>query len=137
MRSPDYLTAVGIGVADLPRSADFYGRVLAMNQTQAFKLDHMDEIVMAHEGRAAVILMHYTDGSARNYADNPVKLVFYVADPVDLAARIRAEGMAIDREPAPVAGMGGAMIALARDPDGYVIELIEAPQPAQTTAVPT
>ena len=32
MKSPDYLTAVGIGVSDLARSADFYERVLGMNR---------------------------------------------------------------------------------------------------------
>jgi lactoylglutathione lyase len=51
--------------------------------------------------------------------------VFYVTDPKAVAARIRAEGMEITREPAPFPGMG--MLALAKDPDGYVIELIEAP----------
>jgi lactoylglutathione lyase len=127
MRSPDYLTAVGIGVSDLARSTDFYSRVLGMKQTMTFKLDDMEEVLLAHEGRGAVVLMHYTDGSRRNYKDNPVKLVFYVADPVGLTSRIRADGLQIIREPAPAEGMGGVMIALAKDPDGYVIELIQAP----------
>jgi lactoylglutathione lyase len=137
MRSSNFLTAVGIGVSDLKRSVDFYTRVLGMQQTQTFKLDYMDEVVVAHEGRSAVVLMHYTDGSARNYRDNPVKLVFYVTDPAGLIEAIRAEGLAITREPVPVAGMGGAVIGLAKDPDGYVIELIEAPAaraPAAETA---
>ena len=138
MRSPDFLTAVGIGVSDLKRSTDFYTRELGMKQTQTFHLDYMDEIVVAHEGRSAVVLMHYTDGSARNYKDNPVKLVFYVTDPAGLIEAMRAEGLEITQEPTPVAGMGGAVIGLAKDPDGYVIELIEAPaarQPAgETTA---
>ncbi|HEY1447665.1 MAG TPA: VOC family protein [Caulobacteraceae bacterium] len=131
MRSPDFLTAVGIGVSDLTRSVDFYTRVLGMRQTQTFKLDYMDEVVVAHEGRGAVILMHYTDGSARSYRDNPVKLVFYVTDPAGLIEAIRADGLPITQEPVPVAGMGGAVIGLAKDPDGYVIELIEAPAARQ------
>lgn len=127
MRSPDFLTAVGIGVSDLDRSTDFYGRVLGMKVMQTFKLDYMDEVMLAHEGRNAVVLMHYTDGSARNYKDNPVKLVFYVTDPAAVAARIRADGLEITREPAPIESLGGAVVGLAKDPDGYVIELIEAP----------
>ena len=130
MRSPDFLTAVGIGVSDLARSADFYSRVLGMKQTQTFKLDHMDEIVLAHEGRSAVVLMHWTDGSARTYADNPIKLVFYVTDPAGLAERIRAEGLEITVEPTANQHMGGAVICMAKDPDGYVIELIQAPATA-------
>ena len=132
MRSPDYLTAVGIGVTDLERSADFYSRVLGMKQTGTFKVAYMDEIMLAHEGRSAVVLMHYTDGSERNYRDNPVKLVFYVTDPVGGIDRIRAEGLEVIHEPAPNAGLGGAVVGLAKDPDGYVIELIQAPVKAPT-----
>jgi lactoylglutathione lyase len=134
MRSPDFLTAVGIGVSDLDRSTDFYNRVLGMKVMQTFKLDYMDEIMLAHEGRNAVVLMHYTDGSARNYKDNPVKLVFYVTDPSAIAARIRADGLEITREPAPIESLGGAVVGLAKDPDGYVIELIEAPAARQSAA---
>ena len=138
MRSPNFLTAVGIGVSDLERSTDFYVRVLGMQVTQTFKLDYMDEVMLAHEGRNAVVLMHYTDGSARNYRDNPVKLVFFVTDPAALIEAIRAEGLQVTQEPTPVASMGGAMIGLAKDPDGYVIELIESPAarqaPAETAA---
>jgi len=134
MRSPDFLTAVGIGVSDLARSEDFYSRVLGMKRTGSFKLDYMDEIMLAHEGRSAVVLMHYTDGSARNYRDNPVKLVFYVADPIALTERIRAEGLDITREPAPIEGLGGAVVALGKDPDGYVIELIQAPAAREASA---
>ena len=127
MRSNDFLTAVGIGVSDLDRSEAFYRDVLGMKRLQVFKLDYMDEVMLAHEGRNAVVLMHYTDGSARNYRDNPVKLVFYVTDPVAVAGRIRAAGLEITHEPTPNAGLGGAVICLAKDPDGYVVELIQRP----------
>ena len=128
-RSPDFLGATGIGVNDLAASAEFYKAALGLKETQTFKLDHMDEIVLAHEGRTAVVLMHWTDGSARNYRDVPVKLVFYVTDPVAIAARIKAAGGTMTREPAPIASLGGAVVGLGKDPDGYVIELLQAPEP--------
>ena len=136
MRSDDFLTAVGIGVSDLDRSEAFYRDVLGMKRTGTFHLDYMDEVMLAHEGRSAVVLMHYTDGSNRNYRDNPVKLVFYVTDPVGLAGKIKADGLEVTHEPTPNAGMGGAVICLAKDPDGYVIELIQRPaaSAAQSTA---
>ena len=134
MRSDDFLTAVGIGVADLERSEAFYRDVLGMKRTGTFHLDYMDEVMLAHEGRSAVVLMHYTDGSARNYRDNPVKLVFYVTDPVSLAGKIKADGLEVTHEPTPNAGMGGAVICLAKDPDGYVIELIQRPTAPATQA---
>ena len=127
VRSPNLLGAVGIGVSDLKRSTDFYSRVIGMTQTQTFSLDYIEEVVLAFEGRTAVVLMHYTDGSARNYKDNPVKLVFYVTDPAAIAAKVKAAGLEVTREPAPIESLGGAVVCLAKDPDGYVIELIQAP----------
>ena len=128
-RSPDFLGATGIGVSDLRKSAEFYKAALGLKETQTFKLDYMDEIVLAHEGRTAVVLMHWTDGSARNYRDVPVKLVFYVTDPVAVADRIKVAGGTMTREPAPLACLGGAVVGLGKDLDGYVIELLQAPEP--------
>ncbi len=126
-RSPDFLGATGIGVSDLQASAAFYKAALGLQELRTIKLDYMDEIILAHEGRTAVVLMHWTDGSERNYKNVPVKLVFYVTDPVAVADRIRAAGGVITLEPAPIAAFGGAVIGLAKDPDGYVIELLQAP----------
>jgi lactoylglutathione lyase len=127
-RSANVLGGVGLGVSDLKRSVDFYTRVLGMSQVRTFEISYMDEVVVAFEGRVPVVLMHYTDGSARNYKDNPVKLILYVPDPEKIVARIRAEGLAITREAAPHPLLDGAIMALAKDPDGYTLEFIEAPK---------
>jgi predicted enzyme related to lactoylglutathione lyase len=133
-RSLDFLTAVGIGVSDLDRSIAFYRDVLGMQQTQLFKLAYMDEVVMSHQGRSAVLLMHYTDGRATNYGNLPMKLVFYVTDVHAVAGKVRASGQAITHEPAPNASNGGTVICMAEDPDGYVIELMQRPARATQTA---
>jgi lactoylglutathione lyase len=132
-RSQDYIGATGIGVSDLRRSADFYTRVLGMKVMQTLKLDHMEEIVLGHEGRNAVVLMHFTDGSNPNYKNLPVKLVFYVANPKAVAARVREAGCEVTREPEPLPSFGNAIVGLAKDPDGYVVELLEAPAARQQT----
>ena len=133
-RSNDYIGATGIGVSDLKKSAKFYEQALGMKQAMTFKLDYMDEIVLTHEGRNAVVLMHWTDGSARNYKDVPVKLVFYVSDPKAAADRIRAFGCEITREPTPIETLNGAVVGLAKDPDGYVVELLQSPAAARAEA---
>jgi lactoylglutathione lyase len=122
------LGAIGIGVRDLQRSADFYMRVLGMKQLQTFKLPHMDEIVLGLEGArsSAIVLMHWTDGSERGYGNNAIKLVFYVPDPQAVAQRFRDDGLEVVREPAPVPGLGNAVVGFAKDPDGYLIELLQA-----------
>jgi lactoylglutathione lyase len=122
------LGAIGIGVRDLARSADFYMRVLGMKQLQTFKLPYMDEIVLGLEGSrgSAIVLMHWTDGSERLYGSNGIKLVFYVPDPKAVAQRFRDEGLEVVREPAPVPGLGNAVVGFAKDPDGHLIELLQA-----------
>ena len=118
--------AFGIGVSDLERSVDFYTRVLGMTEQRRFKVATMDEVLVGFEGgRTPLLLMHYTDGSAQHYADNPVKLVIYVDDPAVFVERARAEGLAVVREPASSPEMGGVQIGMVKDPDGYVLEFIQ------------
>jgi predicted enzyme related to lactoylglutathione lyase len=128
-RSADYLGATGIGVSDLRASAEFYKAALGMTELRSVKIDYMDEIILVHESRSALVLMHWTDGSQRNYKDVPVKLVFYVTDPVAAAARIKQAGGSMTREPAPIESLGGAVVGMGKDLDGYVVELLQAPEP--------
>jgi predicted enzyme related to lactoylglutathione lyase len=128
-RSADYLGATGIGVSDLRASAEFYKAALGMTELRSVKIDYMDEIILVHESRSALVLMHWTDGSQRNYKDVPVKLVFYVTDPLAVAARIKQAGGSMTREPAPVESLGGAVVGMGKDLDGYVVELLQAPEP--------
>lgn len=125
------LGAIGLGVRDLRRSADFYMRVLGMQQLQTFKLPYMDEIVLGLEGSrgSALVLMHWTDGSERAYGSNAIKLVFYVPDPKAVAQRVRDAGLEVVREPAPVPVLGNAVVGFAKDPDGHLIELLQATAP--------
>lgn len=126
--APSHFVATGIGVSDLDRSADFYTRVLGMKVQQTFKLDHMDEIMVGYEGKgASLVLMHWTDGSARTYRDNPIKLVLYVPDAAAAVDAIQAEGLEIVREAVTSPGMGGALIDFGKDPDSYLVELIQRP----------
>ena len=121
----DYLGATGISVADLERAVDFYTRVLGMTVKQTFKLADMDEAVIGFTRGSAIVLMQYTDGVARNHAAFAGKLVFYFDDVKAVTERIRAEGLEIVREPAK-SDFGAALIAFAKDRDGYLLELLQA-----------
>jgi lactoylglutathione lyase len=133
-RAPENLGAVGIGVSDLARSEDFYTRVLGMSVQQRIDLPHLKEVVVGYEGRTSVVLMHWLDGSERNYKANAVKLVFFVPDPKAVIARIRADGLPIQREAEVMPEFHNMIIGLAEDPDGYVVELLESPRPAESAA---
>src|SRR5262245_15441088 len=125
------LSAVGIGVSDLAKSTDFYVNVMGMEKIRSYKLDYMDEEVLGYpDAESYIVLMHWTDGSARNYKDLPIKVVTRVKDPVALAAKIKAAGYEVTREPQPSGQVGGAIVGFAKDPDGYMLELLPLRQPA-------
>jgi catechol 2,3-dioxygenase-like lactoylglutathione lyase family enzyme len=126
-RSPENLAAVGIGVSDMARSEDFYTRVLGMQVQQRIDLPHMKEVIVGYEGRTSVVLMNWVDGSSPNYRNNPVKLVFFVPDAKALMERVRAEGLPISREAELVPEFNNMIIGLAEDPDGHVVEFLQAP----------
>ena len=125
-----YLGALGLGVADLDRAKDFYTRVLGMRAMgDLIKVPGVwDEWVMQHtSGKgSAIVLLHYTDNSTRNYLNNPIKTVHFVADVREVVAALEAEGLPILSPPMMFNVKGtDALIALARDPDGYVLELVQ------------
>lgn len=122
----DRFAAAGVSVSDLKRSVEFYTRVLGMRETQTFKLPNMDESVVGFEKGGSVVLMQYTDGVARDHAAFAGKLVFYVDDVGAIVARIRDAGGVITREPSTSPGLGPTLIAFAKDPDGYTLELLQA-----------
>lgn len=127
------LAAVGIGVSDLAKSADFYINVMGMEQLTTYELDYMNEVVVGYpDAESYIVLMQWTDGSPRNYKDLPIKIVTRVADPAGLAAKIKAAGYEIMREPQASAQVSGAIVGFAKDPDGYVLELLPLRQPPAT-----
>lgn len=125
------LSAVGIGVSDLERSTDFYVNVMGMEKVRTYELSYMNEVLLRYpDGESYLVLMHWIDGSNPNYKDLPIKLVSRVKDPVALAAKIKAAGFEVTREPQPSDQVGGAIVGFAKDPDGYVLELLPLRQPA-------
>ena len=120
--------AVGIAVRDLDRSAAFYTRVMGMSELYRLRLPYMDEIILGFAGSrgAAVVLMHYTDGTEPVTTGHPLKIVFYVPEPTAVAAAIRADGLPVTREPEAVPELGDAVVGFAEDPDGHTLEILQA-----------
>ncbi len=132
------LSAVGIGVSDLAKSTDFYVNVMGMTKIRSYHLDYMDEEVLGYpEAESYIVLMHWTDGSKRAYKDLPVKVVTRTKDPKALQDKIRAAGYEITREYAPSEQVGGNAVGLAKDPDGYVLELLPLRAPASPAPADT
>jgi catechol 2,3-dioxygenase-like lactoylglutathione lyase family enzyme len=122
-----YLGAAGLGVSDLAASTDFYTKSLGMSIKYQMSTGYWDEVVLEFKGSkgSAVVLLHFTDGSERNYKNNPVKLAFYVPDAAKFAQNFKNAGLPVPREPAPLENFGNAIVGFAKDPDGYLIEIVQ------------
>ena len=122
----DTLSAVGIGVKNLKTSETFYQDILGMQTLRTYELGYINEIVLGYETTksAALVLMNWPD-QKRRYDGTDVKLVFYVKDPGAVIERIRDYGFEILREASPIEALNGRIVGLARDPDNYVVEVIE------------
>ena len=92
----------------------------------------MHEVILNLDGGrgSSLVLMHYIDGTNPNYTNNPVKLVFYMADPKGCVELIRREGLEIVRDATPVPELRDAVVGLAKDPDGYLLEILQSEVPA-------
>jgi len=116
-------------VGDLPRSIDFYTKVLGMKLLRTTDRPEQ-KYTLAFVGygsnpeHAELELTYnygvdkYELGTAYGHLAIGVDDVYAACD------RIRASGGTITREPGPVKG-GSTMIAFVQDPDGYKIELIQ------------
>lgn len=129
MLSEPYLGAIGLGVADLDKAHDFYTGVLGMQQMGDMLTvpNVWDELIFRYpSGKgSSVVVMHYTDGRMHNYVNNPAKTVHFVADSKALSAKVEQAGLPILSQPSKFTVQGAdALIGLARDPDGYTVEMV-------------
>ncbi len=141
-----YLSAFGVGVSDLEAAKNFYVNALDMKVLTKLSvakspgIPWYDEyILVSSTGKgSAVVLMQYTDGSPKNYTDNPVKLTYRVDDPVAYAKRIADAGKRVTRAPAAASEvqLGGAILGLAKDADGTLLEIFKSPQAEACSPLP-
>jgi len=116
-------------VGDLPRSIDFYTRVLGMQllrttdrPEQKYRLAFVG---YGAEASGAVLELTYNyDVPAYDIGTGFGHVAIEVDDAAAACAAVRAAAGTVTREAGPVKG-GTTVIAFVQDPDGYKIELIE------------
>lgn len=122
-----YVDTAGIGVSNLAASTTFYSSIMGLSIVSG-NLDAGDRI----ETKLAdfrptgnkLVLMHFDDPSI-TYANHPVKLVFAVPNAQNTYNAVIAGGGSAFSAPAYVPSLG-ATVGMAFDPDGYLLELIQA-----------
>ncbi|MFN3580850.1 MAG: VOC family protein [Pseudomonas sp.] len=125
-----YFGAFGIGVSDLQAARDFYADVLGLRVTLFLPIaGQYDEYILQGQGGSALVLMHWTNATPRNYTDNPVKLELRSVSPVGMATAIEAAGERVTEQPeaSTESDRQGQTVGYAKDPDGTLLELLRAP----------
>jgi lactoylglutathione lyase len=119
--------ALGFAVHDLQASVDFYSHVMGMKQTNEYDLGTLTEKVMQYSTGhgSAIVLQGYTDTTQRNYTNNPVIQRHDVADAAAVASKVAAGGGSLVTASRPDPTLGNKVVAVAKDPDGYLLELVE------------
>jgi len=125
MDDPLRISSFGIEVGDLERSLAFYTEVLGLTVTFTIDNDDLHEVgVSDGQGGPAVLLMRHKNAPAPAAGAKDQKIVFITTDVVALYAAAVAVGAPSDREPTPYPGTD-ITIAMVRDPDGYLVEIIQ------------
>lgn len=116
-------------VGDLQRSVDFYTKLLGMKELRRRDVP---------EGKYTLVFVGYGDEESNsvieltyNYGVEKYELgtafghlAIGVPDVAATCDKVRAGGGTVTREPGPVK-FGTTIIAFIKDPDGYLIELIQ------------
>jgi lactoylglutathione lyase len=119
-------------VGDLDRSIGFYTDVMGMkllrkNENAAYEYT-LAFVGFGEESEGAVIELTYNWGTSEYDLGNAFgHIAIGVDDIYTTCDAIKAAGGNVTREPGPVKG-GTTEIAFVKDPDGYMIELIQNKQ---------
>jgi lactoylglutathione lyase len=116
-------------VGDLRRSIDFYTDVMGMRLLHT--TDRPEQkytlafVGFGDEAHGAVLELTYNYGVDRYELGSGFgHVAIEVPDAAAACAAVKAKGGTVTREAGPVKG-GTTVIAFVRDPDGYLLELIE------------
>ena len=125
----------GLEVADVARAEAFYTAALGMKQVMRLSRPSdpfvKDALSFSGDPLAAeplLILIHHNAPDARPAAQG-ITLGFRVSDVQAAARRVRDAGYVVLRDP-PAVPEGGRAVALVRDPDGNLVELVQLAVPA-------
>ena len=119
-------------VGDLEKSIKFYTEVMGMNllrtnENQAYEYT-LAFLGYGDESQGAVIELTYNWGTTEYDLGNAFgHIAIGVDDIYSTCDVIKAAGGNVTREPGPVKG-GSTHIAFVKDPDNYMIELIQNKQ---------
>jgi lactoylglutathione lyase len=126
MANSTHISGFAINVDDLDRSTEFYTKGLGLEEKMKLDLGEMHEVMVGGDGdRATILLVKHLKRTTAPEPGSGYEKIVLVADDVDvLHERAVVNGGSSVKPPFDLEKMG-IRVALVRDPDGYLIELIK------------
>jgi catechol 2,3-dioxygenase-like lactoylglutathione lyase family enzyme len=129
----DVVAGVALNVSDLERSVAFY-KIIGLQDTIHLN-DQGNRRVMFNVDQASAkfagsLLLYEIKikGQALDIGNGINRVLLIVSDLHDVCRRLDEAKMPCTTEPKVIPTDGNATIALGKDPDGYVLELIQLPR---------
>jgi predicted enzyme related to lactoylglutathione lyase len=120
--------ALAIAVTEFQKTNDFYVMAFGLNSTGTYNDPRMSGLQEAFyadpAGGAAIVVQHYTQGEW-NYKDNPMKTLWRVNDAAAALMKVVSLGGTMVSPAAPHPAFNNKPTAIAKDADGYLIELVQ------------
>jgi catechol 2,3-dioxygenase-like lactoylglutathione lyase family enzyme len=128
-----YMVALGFSVSDQPKSLSFYEMGLGMEQsplgtftvTDATGRGSITEYTLQIPTGGGSALVPQAWSPMRNSKDNPIKIVLFVPDAQLVADKVMSAGGTIAQPAARSAAYDNRLLIVAKDPDGYLVELVQ------------
>jgi lactoylglutathione lyase len=122
------ISGFGINVDDLDRAVEFYTEALGLEEKTKIDLGDLHEVLVGGtDDRTAILLVKHADRTDVPVPGNGFEKIVLLTDDVQAAfERATARGGESVKEPWHLERMG-ITVALVRDPDGYLLELIQQP----------
>lgn len=114
-----------INVSDLDRSIRFYEDVIGITVRMRVEGDGITEVMLGGDGGGQMQLARHDDHDGPiEHGNALLKIYFTVDDAVDMCRRVAEGGGEIESQPQRLEKWPATM-AFVRDPDGYLIELLQ------------
>jgi lactoylglutathione lyase len=120
------LSGFGINVSDLDRSVEFYTNALGMEEKTKIDLGELHEVLVGGtDDSIAILLVKHADRTDAPVPGNGFEKIVLLTDDIDAVyERATTQGGEAVKEPWEIEKFG-MKFALVRDPDGYLLEIIE------------
>lgn len=118
------IAAAVLNVSDLETATEFYTSVVGLEvERSASGEGYVENILMTPDSSGTKLVLFQATGDAPTLASG--RVVFYTDDAESVVNAMKAEGLEVEREAAPIAPGLPIIVGIAKDADGNSLEFIQ------------